>query len=142
MAVLIAFAACGSSEGGTVQTALEIVETQTIQEGDLQDPNHGNLYYDCYRFDAMRFDTVCIEVETVPFSPLLKLMEVSTDAVLAEWDSQYSEGNALTYTIASDGTYETRVYSMDGGTGRYTVTVTVGFVRGFPLIHHALESCL
>jgi hypothetical protein len=123
LAALTVFAACGSGENTTVQTALEIVEIQAIQEGDLQDPDHGNLYYDGYQFDAMKFNTVRIEVETRAFTPLLKLMEVSTGAVLAEWDSQYSDGDALTYTIAADGINQARVYSLDGGTGEYTVTI-------------------
>ncbi|OPX31205.1 MAG: hypothetical protein B1H09_03445 [Gemmatimonadaceae bacterium 4484_173] len=121
---IIAVTACGSNESRIEQTALEIVEVEAIQDGDLQDPDHGNLYYDGYQFDAARLNTVRIEVETDSFTPLLKLMEVSTGAVLAEWDSQYSNSDALTYTIAADGAYEARVYSLDGGKGEYTLTVT------------------
>jgi len=52
-------------------------------------------------------------------------VEVSTGAVIAEWDPVYGTGDALTYTIAGSGSYEARVYAMEDGTGDYTLTITV-----------------
>mgnify|MGYP005621900163 CR=1 FL=1 len=127
--------ACGNSSsekdvgGKREETGSKTVieKTGTIEPGDRTDPNHGNLAYDAYEFKASPLDKVRAEVETEDFSPLLKLVEVSTGAVIAEWDAQYPMGDekALVYTIAGPGAYEIRVYAMSAGTGSYKVKITV-----------------
>ena len=113
----------GEEAGGKVL----IEKTGTIEPGDSTDPNHGNLAYDAYKFTAQPLDRVRVEVMTEAFSPLLKLLEVSTGAVIAEWDAQYPTGDekALVYTIAGPGEYEVRVYAMRSGQGAYTVKLTI-----------------
>jgi hypothetical protein len=103
-----------------------VLDTQgSIEAGDTRDPNHSDLAYDAYAFEASTFDQVRMEVVTSDFTPLLKLVEAATGAPLWEWDAQYSDQDALTYTIAGPGTYEARVYSMDGDTGVYHLTVII-----------------
>jgi len=113
----------GEEAGGKVL----IEKTGTIEPGDSTDPNHGNLAYDAYTFEARPFDLVRAEVLTEEFSPLLKLVEVSTAAVIAEWDAQYPTGDekALVYTIAGPGEYEVRVYAMRNGSGAYSIKITM-----------------
>ena len=101
-----------------------IEKTGVIEPGDSTDPNHGNLAYDAYKFEARPMSNVRAVVSTKDFSPLLKLVEVATGAVLAEWDAAYPTGDALTYTIAGPGTYEVRVYAMGGDTGSYSIKIT------------------
>ncbi|MBN1619248.1 hypothetical protein JW890_00855 [candidate division WOR-3 bacterium] len=109
-----------------VETGGQTIEkTGTIEEGDLTDPNHSNLPYDAYTFEASLGDKVRVEVETEAFIPLLKLVEVSTGAVLAEWDSEYPMGDALIYVIAGPGEYEARVYAMKTGSGEYSLKIVV-----------------
>ncbi|MGC9366107.1 MAG: hypothetical protein ACP5FK_03580 [bacterium] len=102
-----------------------IEETGTIDTDDITDPNHADLAYDAYTFEADRMDKVTVEVSSDDFDPLLKLVEVSTGAPLAEWDSQYPTGDNLTYTIAGPGEYEVRVYALESGLGDYSVKITV-----------------
>lgn len=104
---------------------LIIEETGIIDSDDLTDPNHSNLAYDAYTFEADRMDKVTVEVSSDSFDPLLKLVEVSSGAPLAEWDSQYPTGDMLTYTIAGPGEYEVRVYALESGLGDYSVKITV-----------------
>ncbi|MBD3276662.1 MAG: hypothetical protein GF388_00025 [Candidatus Aegiribacteria sp.] len=102
----------------------DIIESSgAIQSGDSTDPNHANLLFDAVTFQAGSMDTVIVSVDTEAFKPLLKLMENSTGAVLDEWDPEYAAEDALVYTVALEGSYEARVYSMDGGTGEYTLTI-------------------
>ncbi len=122
---VIMLAGCGSGEGDGEATAILIEKAGAIESGDTRDPNHSDLAYDAYEFEAQTFDLVRLEVVAEGFSPLLKLMEVSTGAVIAEWDPQYGTGDALTYTIAGAGIYEARIYAMEGGTGDYTLTISV-----------------
>ena len=104
-----------------------VVEHQgSIDAGDLRDPNHSDLAYDTYTFEAKKYDRVRVEVVVEDFVPLLKLVEVSTGAPLAEWEERYSDEDALTYMIAGPGMYEARVYAIDKGTGAYTITIRVG----------------
>lgn len=116
---------CGSDDGSSNDTVFVMEETGAIQPGDMRDPNHSDLEYDAFEFQAEMFDTVSIEVEPDSFVPLLKLVEVSTGAVIAEWEAEYSDDEALYYTIAGPGRYEARVYSLNGGSGEYTVTIIV-----------------
>lgn len=102
-----------------------IEKAGAIESSDTCDPNHNDFAYDTYEFEAETLDRVHVEVTAEGFSPLLKLMEVSTGAVIAEWDPEYGTGDALTYTIAGSGSYEARVYAMEDGTGNYTLTITV-----------------
>ena len=113
----------GEKSGG--KTVIE--KAGVIEPGDSTDPNHGNLAYDAYKFAARPLDRVRVEVATENFSPLLKLVEVSSGAVIAEWDAQYPTGDekALVYTIAGPGEYEARVYAMRNGKGAYTAKITV-----------------
>jgi len=106
-------------------TGQMIEKTGVIEEGDSTDPNHSNLPYDAYTFNAQFGDKVAVKVSTKDFIPLLKLVEVSTGAPLVEWDSKYSPGEGLTYTIAGPGEYEVRVYAMKSGTGNYSLQISV-----------------
>ncbi|MCK5117248.1 MAG: hypothetical protein KAR44_11655 [Candidatus Aegiribacteria sp.] len=122
---VIILAGCGSGEGDGEATAILIEKAGAIEYGDTRDPNHGDLAYDAYEFEAQTFDLVRLDVAAEGFSPLLKLIEVSTGAVIAEWDPQYGTGDALTYTIAGSGAYEARVYAIEDGSGDYTLVITV-----------------
>jgi len=120
-------AGCGTdatADRGSRQVLVQ--ERGSIDPGDTRDPNHSDLSYDAYTFEAKTLDRVRVEVDTEEFSPLLKLVEVATGAPLWEWDAAYSNEDALTYTISAPGTYEARVYAMDGGTGGYQIIVTLG----------------
>lgn len=112
----------GTSNGGT-GTVVE--EAGSIDAGDARDPNHSDLAFDAYTFDATTGDTVVVDVTADGFVPLLKLMEVATGAALAEWEAAYSDDKALTYVIAGPGTYEARVYALEDGSGTYTLRVRV-----------------
>ena len=116
---------CCGGESAEDEIASVIEKTGEIEPGDTRDPNHSNLAYDAYDFEAETLDLVHIEVTTEGFSPLLKLVEVSTGAVIAEWDPVYGTDDALTYTIAGAGSYEARVYAMEDGTGDYILAITV-----------------
>jgi len=110
----------------TVKPAGFLVEKSgSIQPGDEIDPNHAHLAYDAYRFEAGFGDRVTVRVSTTEFVPLLKLVEVKTGAVIAEWDSQYSRDRELTYTIAGPGEYEARVYALKGGAGSYSLKISI-----------------
>ena len=100
-----------------------IESSGSISPEDQTDPNHGNLCFDAVTFQAESMDTVTVSVETEAFKPLLKLMEKSTGAVLDEWDPEYSTEDALVHIVPLEGSYEARVYSMDGGTGEYALKV-------------------
>lgn len=112
---------CGESNGGKMTRVID--ESGTITSTDSRDPHHSDLAYDAFEFVAGPFDQVSVEVEAVGFSPLLKLVEVSTGAVLAEWDPEYSADDALNYTIAANGSYEARIYALENGTGNYDIAV-------------------
>jgi len=116
----------GGETGNDTPSPLIMQHEGSIGEGDLRDPNHSQLTYDAYAFEAEKYDRVRVEVAAEGFVPLLKLVEVSTGAPLAEWEERYSDEDALTYTIAGPGTYEARIYSVDKGTGDYSLTVKVG----------------
>lgn len=120
----VLLAGCGGGSDGE-ETGRVIEKAGEIESGDARDPNHSYFAYDTYEFEAETLDQVCIEVTAEGFTPLLKLVEVSTGAVIAEWDSEYSAGDALNYTIAGSGSYDVRVYAMEDGTGDYTLTITV-----------------
>ena len=113
----------GEVDGEEITSVME--KTGVIESSDTRDPNHSDLAYDAYEFDAEKFDFVHVGVITEGFSPLLKLVEVSTGAVIAEWDPEYGTGDGLTYTIAGPGSYEVRVYAIDDGTGDYTLIISV-----------------
>ena len=121
-AALLSVSCGGSGEAGEEEQRV-MEERGAIESGDSRDPDHMDLAYDGYVFQGRQMDVVTIGVETENFTPMLKLMEVSTGAPLAEWDSEYAESPKLTYTLAVSGSYEARVYSTDGGTGEYTLTV-------------------
>lgn len=120
----VLLAGCGG-ESDMEEVSRVIEEAGAIESGDICDPNHNNFAYDAYEFEAETLDQVRVEVSAEGFSPLLKLVEVSTGAVIAEWDSEYETGFALTYTIAGQGSYEARIYAMENGEGHYTLTITV-----------------
>ncbi len=125
-AVLIAVLLAGCGGQSNVEEADRIMEkTGEIESSDTRDPNQSDLAYDAYEFEAETFDQVRIEIITEEFLPLLKLVEISSGAVIAEWDSEYSPSDALIYTIAGPGSYEARVYAMEDGTGEYTLTIIV-----------------
>lgn len=121
---LMASSLFGCGEGGE-GVRLELEETGSIEPGDIQDIYHAGLAYDPFIVEATLMSTLEAEVTADGFSPMLKLIEVHTGAVLAEWDSEHSEDDALTYIIAADGEYEVRVYALDSGTGNYTVSISV-----------------
>ncbi|MBN2586123.1 MAG: hypothetical protein JXA64_00120 [Candidatus Fermentibacteraceae bacterium] len=129
LSVLLAGAAiifgCGDGGDAAAGTLRVMEESGRIDGGDTTDPYHSDLSYDGFVFQAGPLDSVSIEVSAEGFTPLTKIIEVSTGAVLAEWDSEYADSDNLTYTIASSGSYEARVYSTDGGTGDYRLTITV-----------------
>jgi len=129
MILLLLAAGCGDGEGGGSEAAETGGETMelagTIEETDSRDPNHADLPYDSRTFRARAGDTVIITVSTEEFSPLLKLVEVDTGAVLAEWDAEYPTGEALEYRIAASDEYEARVYATGGGGGAYRATIDV-----------------
>ncbi len=127
MASLLVLYGCGGEDVGDAEAeeAGTIVETGSVTPDDTRDPMHSDLPYDSFRFEAGAGDVLTMEVSAEGFSPLLKLIEVDTGAVLAEWDAQYPTGEALSYRIALAGEYEGRVYSMDGGVGTYEVTTTL-----------------
>lgn len=118
-------AGCGGQRQ-ELQVSQEVMEfREEISEDDERDPQHGDLVYDSWEFHASLLDSVALEVETESFQPLLKLVEGSTGAVLAEWDPEYSDACGLEYVIASDGDYMARVYSMDGSTGPYSIRIEI-----------------
>lgn len=121
MAAALAVAGCGAGE----TPGMVIEERGIIETGDLTDPNHMGFPYDAYGFQARKWDRVTASVVTDEFSPLLKLVEVSTGAPLAEWDSEYPDGDSLSYTIAGPGEYQLRVYAIGGGGGNYIVRIGV-----------------
>lgn len=126
--VLIGFAwtGCNREENeGSKEVTQVIEETGTIELTDKRDPNHSNLAYDDFTFEAHLLNSIRVEVMADDFTPMLKLVEVATGAILAEWDSVYSTEDALTYMIAAAGMYEARVYAMEDGTGTYSVTITI-----------------
>jgi hypothetical protein len=115
---------CGAGTGSDQDSRQVVVqESGSIEPGDTTDPNHSNLRYDAYTFEAKRLDRVRVEVVAQDFTPLLKLVEVATGAPLWEWEAAYSDEDALIYTIAGPGTYEARVYAIDGGVGTYQISV-------------------
>jgi len=130
-AVLFALVLAGC--GGTSETSgsasdgsgTVVEQTGSIDAGDTRDPNHSDLAYDAYVFDAEGGDVVVVDVTAQGFVPLLKLVEVATGAVLAEWDAEYSDVETLTYTIAGPGKYEARVYALEDGSGTYSFSVRV-----------------
>ena len=122
--VAIAFGGCGAAaDTGTGDPAAVVEETGSIDTGDTRDPDHADLPYDAYTFDAAAGDTAVVTVDANGFVPLLKLVEVASGAVLAEWEAEYSDDEALTYTIAGPGAYEARVYALENGSGSYTLSV-------------------
>jgi hypothetical protein len=122
----IVSAGCGEASGSGGGDSAAVVETEgTIGPDDTRDPDHADLPYDAYTFEATQGDAVVAEVGADGFVPLLKLVEVATGAPLAEWEAEYSDDDALTYTIAGPGTYEVRVYALEDGRGTYTLTVRV-----------------
>lgn len=129
MVLLLLAAGCGGGESGgseATEATEETVELAgTIEESDSRDPNHSELPYDSHTIRARAGDTVVMRVSTEEFSPLLKLVEVDTGAVLAEWDAEYPTGEALEYRIAVSGEYEARVYATGGGEGAYRATIDV-----------------
>ena len=118
-------AGCGEEVEEEVTRLYSLEETGTIETGDMTDQNHSDLAYDPFEFPVEPLDVVTVSIEADGFNPMLKLIEVSTGAVLAEWDSQYSEEDCLTYTIAGGGACQARVYALDHETGNYTVSITV-----------------
>ena len=116
---------CGGPQPDGGENGITIEESGSIGPGDTRDPNHGNLLYDRFPLQAGRFDRVGASVSTDGFPAMLKLVEVSTGAPLAEWDSMYPQGDSLVYTIAAPGEYEVRVYGLEGGTGNYSVRISV-----------------
>ncbi len=126
-AVLIAalFGGCGAEEVEAVDLSRVITEAGTIEIGDTTDPNHSNLMYDEFEFEAERLERVHIEVRTGDFIPMLKLIEVETGAVLAEWEAEYSPDKALNHIIAAPGIYEARIYATEDGVGQYSITISI-----------------
>lgn len=119
---VLALACGGEPDASGSGAGLE--ETGTISADDAADPNHAGLLYDGYVFSADAGRTVRAEVSAEEFTPMLKLVEVDTGAVLAEWDSAYATEDALTYRLAASGEYEARVYSTEGF-GDYLLSVDV-----------------
>lgn len=119
--IITLLAGCGEGEGDSKEATRMIEEIGVIESSDTRDPNHNYFTYDAYEFEAETLNQVCIEVSAEGFSPLLKLVEVSSGAVIAEWDLEYSTEDALNYTIAGPGIYEVRVYSLEDGSGEYTL---------------------
>ena len=118
--------ACGGTSDSAGEGAGALVEQKgSIDADDTRDPDHSDLAYDAYTFEAKSGDEVSVDVTAEGFVPLLKLVEVSTGAVIAEWDAAYPDGAALTSTIAGPGEYEARVYAQEDGTGPYALSVRV-----------------
>jgi len=119
---------CGGGESehdvDAVSNAV-IEETGTLDGSDQRDPDHSDLTFDPFLFEAGAFNEVHLAVTAETFLPMLKLIEVSTGAVLAEWDSEYADDDMLRYTIAAAGVYEARIYSTDGLEGDYTLLITI-----------------
>ena len=118
-------AGCSSGESNKEESIRIIEEIGAMESSDSRDPNHSNLPFDAYEFEAETLDQVRVEVISDGFTPLLKLVEVSSGAVLAEWDSEYSADDALNYVIAGPGNYEARIYSREDGRGDYKLIITV-----------------
>lgn len=123
-------AAAGLSTGcGGKEEAVDnpdIIEQRgSIESGDPTDPDHMDLPYDGFAFRSELLDSVVVKVDAAGFVPMLKLMEVSTGAVLAEWDSEYADADHLSYIIASPGSYEARVYATCGEEGDYSLTISI-----------------
>jgi len=117
---------CGeAADTNGARSTVVLEESGAIEPGDAQDPDHADLPYDMYTFEAKSRDAVVMEVVADGIIPLLKLMEVATGAVLAELEEKYSDEGALTYTIAGPGIYEARVYALEGGSGTYSLVVRV-----------------
>jgi len=123
--ILVMFFIAGCGGDGTDSTAVVTEVSGTIEADDMRDPDHGNLAYDSYEFEAGTLDQVRVEVSTESFLPLLELVEVSTGAVIAEWEPEYSSDDALNYTIAGPGSYEARVYAQEDGSGVYSLSIAV-----------------
>ena len=122
----LTLAACGSTSDSAGGSAGVLVEQNgSIDAGDTRDSDHSDFAYDAYTFEAKSGDQVSVDVTADGFVPLLKLVEVSTGAVVAEWDAAYPDGAALTSTIAGPGEYEARVYAQEDGTGTYELSVRV-----------------
>lgn len=124
LATVLVLAGCGDQTGAQ-QTGRQVVveESGSIEPGDARDPDYGDKLYDSYSFEASKYDRVRVEVAAEGFTPLLLLVETSTGAQLWEWQEEYSDEDALLYTIAGPGTYEARVYALEGETGSYLVSV-------------------
>lgn len=133
MAVVLAAAAgCGGGSDATPDGSPEanvgvgrilVDEAGEVGPGDTTDPNHMNLPYDAFVFSGEAMDRVSFLATAEGFSPILKLVESSTGAVLAEWDAEYPTGDNLAYTLAAGGDYEARIYATGGDTGTYTLQV-------------------
>ena len=123
--ITVMMSGCGGGESDGEKIVMVLEKTEAIESSDTRDSNHSDLAYDAYEFEAETLDLVRVEVTTEGFAPLLKLMEVSTGAVIAEWDPEYGTGDALNYTIAGPGNYEARIYAMENGTGDYTLIISV-----------------
>lgn len=113
-------AACGQDDPAPVITEA----TGVLTAESPVDTNHMNFHYSVHAFHGERWDRVTVELVSADFPVLLKLVETSTGAPLAEWDQEHSEETSLSYTIAGPGEYQARVYSM-AGFGEFTVNITV-----------------
>lgn len=127
IAALFLFAVLVAGCGGEApeQEITTIAETGSIIDGDQVDANYGGYRYDSYDFQVNPLDMVTVEVQSDDFDFLVTLYEVSTGAQLAEWDPEYSEEQALEYRIAGGGTCQARIYALNGGTGSYSIRITV-----------------
>ena len=128
MLIYMLVTSCGGGESESGMEAVSNVvmeETGYLEGSDQRDPDHSDLSFDPFLFEVEAFDKVHIELTAEGFISMLKLVEISTGAVLAEWDSEYADDDMLEYTIAASGAYEARVYSMDGGEGEYAIVITV-----------------
>lgn len=124
--VFVTMIACGRGEPAPVS----IEAGGVVTAASPVDSNHMNFHYAVHTFHGERWDRVTVELLTADFPVLLKLVESSTGAPLAEWDQEYSEETSLSYTLAGPGEYQVRVYSMDGfGDYAATITVTTGGSR-------------
>ena len=119
-AVLAAVFAAGCGQDGNNGVLVQC--TGSLDLSDPQDLLHSGLNYDSYIIDTAAMEVVHAEVDADDFSPMLKLIEVSTSAVLAEWDSGFPLSEHMAYTVPVAGQYEIRVYALSG-TGTYTVRV-------------------
>lgn len=114
--------ACGRGE--SEPEPARIAGSGSITAESPADPNHMGFHYAVHSFDAQKWDRVMVELVSADFPVILKLVEASSGAPLAEWDQEYSEEEALSYTIAGPGEYEARVYST-GGFGEYGIVITL-----------------